>query len=322
MAKEFEAVLALLPDEARRLLGRLPPEEAAAVQELRLRAGQAVSVGIRGRERCITADGCFTEAAGGAVHCRAEWLRQTVDRVCGQSLYAHQEELRCGFLPSPSGCRIGIAGTAVTENGHIVGYRDITSLCIRIAREHRGCAAELAKTLFSDGVCGTLICGEPSCGKTTLLRDLARELTARHHSVTVVDERGELGTVTGCDVLRGAPKAQGIEQAIRCLSPQAVVFDELGAAEMVEVSRAAACGVPLIASAHCRHPRELLLRDGMRRLLEGGAFSFLVMLCGRESPGTVDRVIRTEAWLSERDRDAAPAPCRDGAGASGGASVT
>ena len=311
---EFETLLTLLPEEARRLIGRLPPEAAARVQELRLRAGQAVSVGIRGRERYITADGRFTDAAGGALHCRAEWIRRTVDRVCEQSLYAHQEQLRCGFLPSPSGCRIGIAGTAITENGRIVGYRDITSLCFRIAREHRGCAAELAQTLCADGVYGALICGEPSCGKTTLLRDLVREFVARRLSVTVVDERGELATTaTGCDILRGAPKSQGIEQAIRCLSPQVVVFDELGASEMDEVRHAAACGVPIVASVHCRQPHELLLRNGMRHLLEGGVFPYLVLLCGRDRPGEIGCVIRTEDWLLERDRNASSGG--DGAGA-------
>lgn len=304
--KEWDRVLALLPDEVRRSIGRMPPEMTGQVQELRLRVGQAVSVGMRGRERYITADGRLTDAAGGAIHCRAEWIRQVVDRVCDQSLYAHQEELRCGFLPSPSGCRIGIAGTAITEAGRIVGYRDITSLCIRIAREHRGCAAELAQTLCANGMRGALICGEPSCGKTTLLRDLVREFVSRRLSVAVVDERGELApSATGCDILRGAPKSQGIEQSIRCLSPQVVVFDELGAAEMEEVRRAAVCGVPIVASAHCRHPHEVLLRDGMRQLLDGGVFPYLVLLYGRDRPGEVKRVIRTEEWLYEMDRDAA-----------------
>lgn len=320
---EFESLLTLLPEEARRLIGRLPPEAAAQVQELRLRAGQAVSVGIRGQERYITADGRFTDAAGGALHCRAEWIRQIVDRVCEQSLYAHQEQLRCGFLPSPTGCRIGIAGTAITEGGRIVGYRDITSLCLRIAREHRGCAAELVQTLCENGVRGALLCGEPSCGKTTLLRDLVREFISRRLSVTVVDERGELAmTALGCDVLRGAPKSQGIEQAIRCLSPQVVVFDELGADEMEEVRRAAACGVPIVASAHCRQPRDLLLRDGMRDLLNGGVFPFLVVLRGRGRPGEIERVIRTEEWLSEMDRDAASGGDGTGAGLVGGAPPT
>lgn len=323
MANEWECVLALLPEEARRLIGRLPEESAKDVQELRLRAGQAVSVGIRGRERFVTADGRFTEAAGGALHCRNEWIRQTVDRLCEQSMYAHQDELRRGFLPSPSGCRIGIAGTAVTEGGRIVGYRDITSLCVRIAREHRGCAAEIAATLCADGVQGALVCGEPSCGKTTLLRDLVREFVSRRLSVTVVDERGELAPMAqGCDVLRGAPKSQGIEQAIRCLSPQVVMFDELGIDEMDEVRRAAACGVPIVASVHCHHPRELLLREGLPILLKNGVFPFLAVLSGRAAPGEIKSVIRTEEWLREMDRDGTAVCGGDGAGCVCGASVT
>ena len=302
MTDGWNAITAVLPEEMRRLLRHLPPDVRDSVQELRLRAGQAVSISVGGAERFVTADGRLTEAAGGALYCTAAWLRLIVDRVCEQSLYAHQEELRQGFLPAPAGCRIGIAGTAVVENGRITGYRDITSLCLRVAREHRGCAAALAERLCENGVCGALICGEPSSGKTSVLRDLLREFAARRLSCAVVDERGELtgGGIYGCDILRGAPKAAGVGQAVRCLAPRVIVFDELGGQEEIEaVCDALSCGVPIVASAHCRTAQELLHRDGMQRVLQSGAFTYLVQLEGRTAPGTVARLLRTEDWLRE-----------------------
>ena len=89
----------------------------------------------------------------------------------------------------------------------------------------------------------TLICGEPASGKTSLLRDLARGLSSGDYGeirrVAVVDERGELsgaGELPLCDVLRGCPKAEGIQQAVRCLSPEVVLFDELGSREETQAA--------------------------------------------------------------------------------------
>lgn len=305
----WNAVLSLLPDELERALRRLPPSVRAQVQELRLRAGQAVALGIRGEERYVTAGGVVTVQADAALRCEERWLRQVIDRVCEHSVYAHQEELKRGFLPAPDGCRIGIAGTAVVENGEIISYRGMTSLCIRVAREHRGCAEALAARLCADDVAGALICGEPSSGKTSLLRDLLRQFSARRLSVAVIDERGELtggGLPTGCDSLRGAPKALGVEQAIRCLSPRVVVFDELGGARELEAVRQALySGVPVVASVHCRRPEELLHREGLATVLRGGAFSYLVQLHGAEAPGEIAAVRRVEEWLYETVGDTA-----------------
>ncbi len=316
MTNGWEALLGLLPEALRRAFRRLPPTACTRVQELRLRAGQAVAVGLRGEERYVTEGGVLTVQADVALRCEVAWLREIVDRVCEHSVYAHQEELGHGFLSAPVGCRIGIAGTAVVENGRIVSYRNVTSLCLRVAREHGGCAAGLAHELCADGVIGALICGEPSSGKTSLLRDLLRQFAARRLSVAVVDERGELsggGMPLGCDVLRSAPKAVGIEQAIRCLAPRVVVFDELGGVDELEaVHGALYCGVPVVASVHCRHPQELLYRDGFAKVLRGGAFARLVQLRGSAAPGEIAVMLRTEEWLREMDRDAACLPDRRG----------
>lgn len=305
MANGWDALSPLLPETLQRALNALPPPVRSQVQEIRLRAGQAVALGIRGTEQFITPTGAVSVRAAEGLVCPAEWLRQVVERVCDHSVYAHQEELRCGFFAAPGGCRIGVAGTAVTENGRIVSYRNITSLCIRVAREHHGCAAALAARLCRDGtVYSALLCGEPSSGKTSLLRDLLRELTARRLSVTAVDERGELtgSMAVECDILRGAPKAAGVEQAVRCLAPRAVVFDELGGeAELHAVRQALHSGVAVITSVHARTPTELLRREGVRDLLYSGAFAYVGVLRGCTAPGELVRLIRVEEWLNEMD---------------------
>lgn len=142
----------------------------------------------------------------------------------------------------------------MVEDGAVVSVRTLTSLCIRVARSHNGCADELKRLLDRDGLRGMLICGEPSSGKSSLLRDLARQLADDGRRVAVVDERGELSghlPLPRCDVLKGYPKPEGIQQAVRCLAPDVVIFDELGTGEETDaVCAGLNAGVTAIASAH------------------------------------------------------------------------
>ncbi len=291
----WSALLSWLPIPLVSVLQRIPC--ADHIHEVRLYAGRAVAVGIGSGLQYVAEDGSLSTAPT-AWRCEDGWIREIVDRACQQSVYAYGDALRCGFLPAPVGCRIGIAGTAVTEQGVITGYRRITSLCIRIARDHCGCAASLADLICSDGIHSMLLCGKPSSGKTTVLRDLVREFSARGQAVTVVDERGELtdgGVPYGCDVLRGTPKAAGILQAIRTLSPRAVVFDELGGVdELAAVKQALVCGVPVVASIHSASLEELRFRDALYPALR--AFTYLIQLRGCDRPGEIAAAVRTEDW--------------------------
>lgn len=211
------------------------------------------------------------------------------------------------------------------ENGAIVSVRALTSLCIRVARSHNGCADELKRLLDRDGLCGVLICGEPSSGKSSLLRDLARQLAEDGRRVAVVDERGELSgnlPLLRCDVLRGYPKPEGIQQAVRCLAPDVVIFDELG----TEEEAAAVCaglnaGVAAIASAHGRDIPSLLRREPVRRALLSGAFERVVLLAGRRQPGRIACIREAGECLYEMDRFVADGTGGDRAGRVRGAAA-
>lgn len=274
------------------------------VQEIRLRSGQAVSLGFDGKEWFVANGGVITERREQGIVCDEALLKQTIERILEYSVYAHQEELRRGFVTA-GGCRIGIAGTAVIERGTVTGYRALNALCIRVAREHKGCAESLVPTLCENGVHSALICSEPAGGKTSVLRDLAVQFASRRLPVTVVDERGELSGVAslaGCDVLRYTPKAVAIEQAIRCLAPRAVLLDELGDAdELAAVCDGFLRGVPTISTVHACTLTELYKRNALRDMLKRGVFEYVIQLCGRHDPGRVAQVLRTEDWLRERD---------------------
>lgn len=302
----YITAVSLLPDELQEPLLLLDEAVGGCVQEIRLRSGQAVSLGFDGQEWFVTVSGGVTAQRACGIMCSEAQLRQTADRLLEYSVYAHREELRRGFV-TVSGCRVGISGTAVLDDGAVTGYRTINGLCIRVKREHDGCAETLMPFLCDDNVHSALICSEPAGGKTSVLRDLAVQLACRRLPITVIDERGELSggkPLVGSDVLCYTPKAVGVEQAVRCLAPRAILLDELGDTnELSAVYDGFLRGVPTVATVHARSFEELCRRDGMRDMLERGVFEYLIQLHGRQAPGKILRVLRTEEWLHENVRN-------------------
>lgn len=313
MTDEFAKAAAYLPAGLQELLLRLPDRLTGRIQEIRLRAGGPVVLSAPDGEWLLTkGGGASLRPAGPPVLCSSAQLEECFLKLCDYSVHTHQQEICCGFIATRSGCRAGIAGSAVREGERIVSVRNITSLCLRVARRHDGCARELYPALMREGtLCSLLICGEPSSGKSSLLKDLAGQLAAgegpsdKRFRVAVVDERGELSGsgLTGCDVLRGYPKAEGIQQAVRCLAPDVVIFDELGtAAETAAVLEGLNAGVAAVTSAHCRDAASLLRRPQLKAALHSVAFDRIVFLEGRQNPGRVARVMEAGDLLAQGDR--------------------
>ncbi len=295
----FSKLRPYLPTEWMDILASLPPGQQDLVQELRLRAEQPLRLSTPQGDCYISKQGMTTLRQPHVLVCSTRQLEECFMRFCEESLYAHQAELEHGFLTVAGGVRVGVAGKVATDGVKVNALQVITSLCIRLPREHRGCAAPLLPLLHRDGgVASALLVGEPASGKTSLLRDAAAGLAARGLRVTVVDERGELSGVnglTGCDVLCGCPKAAGIRQAVRCLAPQVILFDELGDEE--EARAVVACahaGVSVISSLHGSRPEELARRPLVRELVAGRVFERWVFLAGRCKPGNFTACLTPE----------------------------
>ena len=286
----LEQAAALLPSAIREALARVPPTIQRQTQEIRLRKNAPLTLSLP--------DGDWTVPS---ILCTGEQLYSAFERLCEYSIHSHQEELRQGYIRLKNGCRAGIAGTSVVENGRVVSVREITSICLRVARQHEKCAKELAFTLSNGGrLHAALLCGEPGSGKTSLLRDLVRCFAvgeaSRRFRMAVVDERGELQMAgLPCDTLVGCPKAAGIEQALRNLAPEGIVFDELGdTAETAAVLRCLNSGVAAFATLHAGSIEALQYRPVARQALQSGAFEYVVLLAGRREPGRVARVLPVE----------------------------
>lgn len=198
------------------------------------------------------------------------------------------------------------------------GLRDISSINLRVAREVIGAASPLLRHMNLSRSSGILLAGPPSSGKTTILRDLARQLATGTDGraplrVVIVDERGELaGTYQGlcqndvgvcCDILDGYDKAEGILQAIRGLAPQVIICDELGGERDYEsVRRGVNAGVRIIASVHAGSAWEAAENSRIRALLETGAFSHLAVLRGMGRLGELEGIYQVGDWNDQNHR--------------------
>ena len=288
------------------------------VREIRLRQEEPLVFVTACGVRYLGPMGLTALRQTGVLRCGRQELAACVARLCQESVYAYQEQLRQGFLSLAGGIRVGVTGRAMLR-GTVVGVEDITGLCIRLPGRHRGCGIHLLPYIADEsGLHSTLLVGEPCSGKTTLLRDVAAGMAAQGYRVTVVDERGELAGVdglAGCDVLTGYPKAMGTLQAVRCLSPQVVVFDELGDVEEVEaVTACANAGVAVVASLHGRTPWEAEHRPAARMLVRGGVFERWLFLVGRDHPGQVAEGLCPEVTDGEIRWTVAHCSGRSGAG--------
>ena len=161
----------------------------------------------------------------------------------------------------------------------------------RIARSIPGISDTVLKNVNAD-FSGILIVGAPCSGKTTLLRDIARNLSIGKFSsakkVVVIDERGEFsGMHRGepqndlgyCDILYGYSKKDGIEHSIRCLSPEIIVCDEIGnESDVKAIESGVNSGISFIASAHVSGGEGITKKAALKGLFSKGAFDTVVFL--------------------------------------------
>lgn len=214
-------------------------------------------------------------------------INDCFQELCRYSVHSFQREIAEGYITLPEGHRAGFCGTAVMRGERIETLRDISSINIRLAKEVRGCAEALYHAAFSDGLRSLLIAGAPLSGKTTVLRDLARLLGDRH-KVALIDSRCELAAChdgtpqldvgINTDVLSGYPKHEGMEIALRTLSPEIIICDEIGG-DISAIEQCIHCGVKLIATVHASSVEELSRRKDTAGLI--GSFNCIAVLCGK-----------------------------------------
>ena len=282
------------------------------LQEIRLRIGQPVTVLYQNEELILPTMYSEKKRLG------KQEMKETIEHISNYSLYAYEHELKQGFITIEGGHRVGMAGQVIMEGGKIKNMKYISSINIRVSHEVLDCANKIFPyTTYNKQMYHTLIISPPRCGKTTLLRDVIRQISDGNRwikgcTVGVVDERSELG---GCylgviqnnlgmrtDILDRCPKADGMIMLIRSMAPQVVAVDEIGAKEDVHaIEYAMHCGCKMLATAHGDSMEEICKKPIFEKLIREKRFERYVILSNRYRLGGIEAVYDENGDLIYRE---------------------
>ncbi len=304
-------VLQILAREIQTLIAQAETD-MEGLQEIRLRVGSPVILNVRGEEQ-------IPKQKGRPHLVTKEEIRETVDYISSYSLYAFEEELRQGFLTVEGGHRVGMAGKVIMDQGKIKNIQHISSVNIRVAHEVKDCAGKVLPYLtYNKQLYHTLIISPPGCGKTTLLRDLIRQISDGNRwikgaSVGVVDERSELGAChlgiaqnelgIRTDILDGCPKSEGMIMLIRSMAPKILAVDEIGAPEDIHaIEYAMHCGCCMLATVHGTSMAEVQKKPVLQQLIQRRRFDRYVVLKNGIHIGEVEGIYDERGTLLYREQ--------------------
>ena len=255
----------------------------------------------------MTLEGELTREEAKAYHVQTEDLKEMLEYISGYSLYAFEEEIRQGFLTIVGGHRVGIAGKTILDGNKIKSLKYISYINLRLSHQIKGCASPILPYIIKNRqICHTLIISPPRCGKTTLLRDLIRQVSNGNRympgvSVGVVDERSEIaGSYQGIpqndlgirtDVLDCCPKAEGMMMLIRSMSPEVVAVDELGDYEDIHaIESVIHCGCKLFATVHGSSIEDIKRKPLLQRLMQEKVFERYIVLYKKDCAGQIKAI--------------------------------
>lgn len=295
MDKNTEKIFKKLPEFMQSSINNLPADTVETFEEIRIRSCRDTLILSQGREISLHDAGLITP----------DVLEETLNRLLDYSYYAYEDELSKGYITIEGGHRVGICGRVTLREDKVHLIKDVSSLNIRRSRQIIGSSKKVIKSVCDDNrkiINNTLIISPPKCGKTTILRDLARVLSNKGFKVGICDERSEiagsyngetsydLGTRT--DILDGCPKAEGILMLIRAMSPDVIITDEIGKKEDVKAIESALCaGVKIITTIH-GSSYEDIANSAIGDLVRNHVFETLVFLSANPETGTVKRIMK------------------------------
>lgn len=310
-SKIFDLVVENLCEELNKILIKIPSNYKEKAEEIRLRNGNPLTISCEDNDYFVSANGNLSSNISEAIIVKGEHIYSTFQLISNYSVYAYAEEIRKGYITIKGGHRVGIGGKIVYGSEGIETIKDISSLNIRIGREKIGISNYITPYLIDNNrsFYNTLIISPPQCGKTTLLRDIIRNLSngnillnQKGFKISTVDERSEIaGVYMGIpqndigirtDVLDGCLKSDGIMMAIRSMSPDIIAVDEIGGKKDVEaINEALRAGIKLIATVHGSSLKEIMEKKSMEELFKEKIFDRFIILDRSKGVGTIKELI-------------------------------
>ncbi len=283
------------------------------IQEIRLRANRPIVIVNNLGSSFLTNTGKLSYIlSSNCIIVTKNEIAESINRMCSYSMHSHYEDLVNGYVTLPNGARVGITGTAVFDKEDVKGIKDFDGINIRIPRIVNGASDIILKTLFKNEISNLIIAGQPSSGKTTILKDLMYQLSSgrlgKYYKICVVDERKEIANSKdeanhigpNTDVLLGFPKAKGISMAVRTLSPDIIICDEISSNEEINlILDSLNSGISFVLSIHANTYDELKRKNSFKTLYYEGGFNNIVLLKSNNEPGVISKIIKQNEVIYE-----------------------
>lgn len=301
-------IIRILPKGIREIFSKINLDYKK-LTEIRLRADKPILINYNTCEYFISNYSELSDLIEDAYVICEEEIKELVQYVCNYSVYAHEEDIKQGFITIVGGHRIGLAGKVVIEGDRIKNIKNISCVNIRVSHQVIGCARKIMPYIYDEennNIFHTLIVSPPMGGKTTLLRDIIRIISnesGMKSSITVglVDERSEIAACYNgipqndigirTDIMDCCPKAEGMLMLLRSMSPKVIAVDEIGARKDIEaIEYVINCGCKLLATVHGNSVEDIRSKPLLGRLVRERIFERYIILNNYRNIGNVKEI--------------------------------